>query len=53
MDSAEITRDRFVTDTKIKDKKKKIVTVSITNEDGRTSNVSLIEIILTAKKKKK
>ena len=52
VDTAEIVRNRFVTDTKIKDIK--IGTESITNEEeGRTSNVSSIEIILTTKKKNK
>ena len=52
VDAAEITRNRFVTDAKIKDIK--IGTESITNEEeGRTSNVSSIEIILTIKKKSK
>ena len=52
VDAAEITRNRFVTDAKIKDIK--IGTESITNEEeGRTSNVSSIEIILTIKKKGK
>ena len=52
VDAAEITRNRFVTDAKIKDIK--IDTESITNEEeGRTSNVSSIEIILTTKKKSK
>ena len=52
VDAAEITRNRFVTDAKIKDIK--IGTESITNEEeGRTSNVSSIEIILTTKKKSK
>ncbi|MCJ2534243.1 MAG: DNA-binding protein Alba [Candidatus Thermoplasmatota archaeon] len=50
VDAAEITRNRFVTDAKIKDIK--IGTESITNEEeGRTSNVSSIEITLTTKKK--
>jgi DNA-binding protein len=49
VDAAEITRNRFVTDAKIKDIK--IGTESITNEEGRTSNVSSIEICLTKKKK--
>ena len=44
MDAAEITRNRFVTDAKIKDIN--IGTESITNEEGRTSNVSSIEISL-------
>jgi DNA-binding protein len=51
VDTAEIVRNRFVTDAKIKDIK--IGTESITNEEeGRTSNVSSIEISLTATKKK-
>jgi DNA-binding protein len=45
VDAAEITRNRFVTDAKIKDIK--IGTEAITNEEGRTSNVSSIEISLT------
>jgi len=52
VDAAEITRNRFVTDAEIKDIK--ISTESITNEEeGRTSNVSSIEITLTTKKKSK
>ena len=51
VDTAEIVRNRFVTDAKLKDIK--ISTESITNEEGRTSNVSAIEIILTKKKTKK
>ena len=52
VDTAEIVRNRFVTDTKVKDIK--ISTEIITNEEeGRTSNVSSIEIILTTKKKSK
>ena len=50
VDAAEITRNRFVTDAKIKEIK--IGTESITNEEGRTSNVSSIEIRLTKKKGK-
>ena len=50
VDAAEITRNRFVTDAEIKDIK--IGTESITNEEGRTSNVSSIEIYLTKKKGK-
>jgi DNA-binding protein len=51
VDTAEIVRNRFVTDAKIKDIK--IGTESITNEEeGRTSNVSSIEISLTTTKKK-
>jgi DNA-binding protein len=45
VDAAEITRNRFVTDAKIKEIK--IGTESITNEEGRTSNVSSIEIFLS------
>ena len=44
VDAAEITRNRFVTDAKIKGIQ--IGTEAITNEEGRTSNVSSIEIIL-------
>jgi len=45
VDAAEITRNRFVTDAKIKEIR--IGTEAITNEEGRTSNVSSIEIALT------
>ncbi|MBN2065584.1 MAG: DNA-binding protein Alba [Candidatus Thermoplasmatota archaeon] len=48
VDTAEITRNRFVQNAKIKDIK--IGTESITNEEGRSSNVSSIEISLTTKK---
>ena len=51
VDAAEITRNRFVTDAKVKEIK--ISTESITNEEGRTSNVSSMEITLTTKKKSK
>ena len=51
VDTVEIVRNRFITDAKLKDIK--IGTESITNEEGRTSNVSSIEIILTTKKKGK
>ena len=47
VDAAEITRNRFVTNAKVKDIK--IATESITNEEGRTSNVSSMEITLTTK----
>ena len=47
VDTAEITRNRFVTNAKVKDIK--IATESITNEEGRTSNVSSMEITLTIK----
>jgi DNA-binding protein len=49
VDAAEITRNRFVTDAKVKEIK--IGTESVTNEEGRTSNVSSIEICLEKKKK--
>ncbi len=50
VDTAEIVRNRFVKDAKLKDIK--IGTESMTNEEeGRTSNVSSIEITLTIKKK--
>ena len=45
VDAAEITRNRFVTDAKIKEIR--IGTEAITNEEGRTSNVSSIEITLS------
>ena len=51
VDTAEIVRNRFVRDAKLKDIK--IDTESLTNEEGRTSNVSSIEIFLTTKKKSK
>jgi DNA-binding protein len=51
VDAAEITRNRFVTNAEIKEIK--IGTESVTNEEGRTSNVSSIEICLTTKKKGK
>ena len=51
VDTAEIVRNRFVTNAKLKDII--IGTESVTNEEGRTSNVSSIEIILTTKKKSK
>lgn len=49
VDATEITRNRFVTDAVIKEIK--IGTESVTNEEGRTSNVSSIEICLAKKKK--
>jgi len=49
VDTAEIVRNRFLTDAKLKDIK--ISTESLTNEEGRTSNVSSIEIYLTTTKK--
>jgi DNA-binding protein len=52
VDTAEIVRNRFIKNAKLKDIK--IGTESITNqEEGRTSNVSSIEITLTTKKKNK
>ncbi len=48
VDTAEIVRKRFITDAKIKEIK--IGTESVTNEEGRNSNVSSIEISLTKKK---
>ena len=48
VDTAEITKNRFVTDAKIKTIA--IDTESIANEEGRSSNVSSIEITLTIKK---
>ena len=51
VDTAEIVRNRFVKDADVKDIK--ISTESLTNEEGRTSNVSSIEITLTTKKKSK
>lgn len=47
VDAAEIARNRFVTDAKIKSIS--IGTESVTNEEGRTSNVSSIEITLIKK----
>jgi len=50
VDAAEITRNRFATDKEVKEIK--IGTESITNEEGRASNVSTIEICLAKKKGK-
>ena len=50
VDAAEITRNRFFTDAELKEVK--IGTESITNEEGRTSNVSSMEICLAKKKSK-
>lgn len=47
VDTAEIVRNRFVTDSKIS--KIEIGTESVTNDEGRTHNVSSIEIHLTTK----
>jgi DNA-binding protein len=51
VDTAEIVRNRFITNAKVKDIK--IGTESITNEEGRNSNVSSIEISLSINRKKK
>jgi DNA-binding protein len=51
VDTAEIVRNRFMKDAKIK--AIKIGTESLTNEEGRNSNVSSIEISLSLDKKKK
>ena len=48
VDTAEITRNRFIKDAKVKSIT--IGTETITNEEGKTSNVSSIEITLTTKK---
>jgi DNA-binding protein len=50
VDAAEITRNRFVMDAQVKEIK--IGTEKVTNEEGRTSNVSSIEICLVKKKSK-
>ncbi len=47
VDTAEITRNRFVKEANIEDIN--IGTESMTNEEGRTSNVSSIEITLSTK----
>ncbi len=49
VDTAEIVRNRFVTNATLKDIK--IGTESVINEEGRESNVSSIEIILATTKK--
>jgi len=49
VDTAEIVRNRFVKDAKLNGIT--ISTESITNEEGRTSNVSSIEICLITDKK--
>jgi DNA-binding protein len=51
VDAAEIVRNRFIKEAKVKSIL--ISTESVTNEEGRTSNVSSMEIILTTKKKEK
>ena len=47
VDTAEIVRNRFVKDAKVKEIV--IGTETITNEEGRSSNVSSIEITLSTK----
>ena len=49
VDTAEIVRNRFMKDAKLKDIK--IGTESVTNEEGRETNISSIEISLTVSKK--
>ena len=49
VDTAEIVRNRFMKDARLKDIK--IGTESVTNEEGRETNVSSIEISLTVRKK--
>jgi DNA-binding protein len=51
VDAAEITRNRFMTNLEVK--KIDIGTEPVTNEDGRKSNVSSIEICLAMKKTQK
>ena len=51
VDTAEIVRNRFITNAKVKDII--IGTESVTNEEGRNTNVSSIEISLSIDKKKK
>ena len=50
VDTAEIVKNRFVKDATVK--QITIGTESMTNEEGRTSNVSSIEIYLVKKKSK-
>ena len=47
VDAAEIVRNRFIKDAKVKDIQ--IGTEAIKTEEGGTSNVSTMEIILTKK----
>jgi DNA-binding protein len=49
VDTAEIVRNRFIKNAEIIDIN--ISTESMTNEEGRTSNVSAIEICLSSSKK--
>jgi DNA-binding protein len=48
VDAVEIARNRFVTNSEVKDIK--INTESVTNNEGETHNVSSIEITLSIKK---
>lgn len=48
VDTAEVVRNKFMKDIKLKDIK--IGTDSVTNEEGRSTNVSSIEICLVNKK---
>ena len=50
VDTAEIVRNKFITDAEVKEIN--ISTEVMTNEEGRTSNVSSIEICLSKKKGK-
>ena len=51
VDAAEITHNRFLTNAEVK--RIEIGTEAVTNEDGRKSNVSSIEICLAMKKTEK
>ncbi len=51
VDTAEIVRNRFMKNVELQEIK--IGTESVTNEEGRNSNVSSIEIDLTNNKKKR
>ena len=51
VDTTEIVKNRFIKDLEVK--KIEIGTESMTNEEGRSSNVSSIEIKLSTKKKTK
>ena len=51
VDTAEIVRKRFMKNVEVQEIK--IGTESVTNEEGRNSNVSSIEIDLTNNKKKR
>ena len=51
VDAAEIVRNRFMTNLEVNEIK--IGTEGVTNEEGRNSNISSIEIFLTSVKKAK